>query len=111
MRCDEAQVPQISNRSMNASVASLTFAVPLSRARPYPENVVSSYQMNSSCRFNDHTDSPRVPANHTALSREELSHLPPTDHCAMPRPGPPPYCTAFGLTPDSWSRFPTMPAA
>src|SRR5262249_19654635 len=80
-------------------------------ARPYPGNVVSSYQMNSSCRFNDHADCPLILANHRTLSLELLSHLPPTDHCAIPRPGPPPYCTAFGFTPDSWSRLPTIPAA
>src|SRR5262249_57480629 len=97
---DDGECTQISNRFMKTSVASLTFVVARSCERPYP-NVVSSYQMNSSCRFSDHTDWPLVPANQTALSREEVSHLPPTDHCAIPRPGRPPYCTELGLTPDS----------
>src|SRR3954466_1579100 len=73
--------------------------------------VVSSYQMNSSCRLNEVADCPLVPAYHCTLSFDDVSQRPPADHWAMPRPGPPPYCTEVGLTPDSLSRLPTMPAA
>jgi hypothetical protein len=78
--------------------------------RPYPGNVVSSYQMKSSWRPSDWTDCPCLPANQTALSPPSVSQRPPTDHCAIPRPGPP-YWTEVGVTLDSWIRFPTMPAA
>ena len=72
---------------------------------------MSSYQTNSSCRFSDHTDSPWCAAYQTALSSVSAFHRPPADHCAMPRPGPPPSCAIVGLRSDSCWRLPTMAAA
>src|SRR5690242_21869619 len=66
--------------------------------------------MNSSCRLSEPDDWPLVLAYHSTLSFDDVSQRPPTDHCAMPRPGPPPYCTAVGFTPDSCIRLPMMPA-
>ena len=40
------------------------------------------------------------PRKATVLSFASVSHRPPVDHWATPRPGPP-LCTAVGLTPDS----------
>src|SRR5215475_7609836 len=50
-------------------------------------------------------------ANQVTLSLWLVSQRPPTDHCAMPRPGPPPICAMVGLMPDSCIRLPTTPAA
>src|SRR5215468_10483103 len=66
--------------------------------------------MNASWVWSDHRLSLCWPAYHVTLSWWLVSQRPPTLHCAMPRPGPPPNCFAFGLTDDSWMRFPTMPA-
>ena len=90
-RWEESQVPQISKSVMNAMVASVTFVVASSAERPYAGNVVSSYQMKSSWRSSVQRPSPFVDAYQVALSLEPVSHRPPTDHCAIPRPGPPPY--------------------
>src|SRR5215468_7853631 len=49
-------------------------------------------------------------ANHVTLSLWLVSQRPPTDHCAMPRPGPPPICAMVGLMPDSCIRLPITPA-
>src|SRR5215813_665539 len=50
-------------------------------------------------------------ANQVTLSSRLVSQRPPTDHCAMPRPGPPPICAMVGLMPDSCIRLPITPAA
>jgi hypothetical protein len=71
-----------------------------SAVSPYAGKVVSSYQMKSSWSCSDQTLCPWVPAYQVALSLASVSHRPPTDHCALPRPGPP-LCTAVGSTPDS----------
>src|SRR2546423_5152207 len=72
--------------------------------------LVSSYQMKSSCAVRLQRLRPCALAYHATLSLWLVSQRPPTDHCAMPRPGPPPYCAIVGLTPDSCTRLPMMPA-
>ena len=56
-------------------------------------------------------EAPCCAAYQATLSSFDVSQRSPTDHCAMPRPGPPPYCAMVGDMPDSWSRLPRMPAA
>ena len=63
--------------------------------------VVSSYQMNESCRSSEYTDSPCCAAYQATLSFFEVFQRSPTDHCAMPRPGPPPDWAMVGDMPDS----------
>ena len=79
-------------------------------SRPYVENVVSSYHTNDNCSLRFVVGRLRNPANQATLSFVDLSHRPPEPHWAIPRPGPP-GCTLSGFIPDSWSRFPTIPAA
>src|SRR5439155_11666871 len=110
-RFDESQVPQISYLSWNAVTAPATVVAARSEPSPYPLNVVSSYQMKLSCVFSAERDSLCWLANHVTLSLWLVSQRPPTDHCAMPRPGPPPICAMVGLMPDSCIRLPITPAA
>ena len=65
--------------AVEATVASVMFVVARSLARPYPEKVVSSYQMKSSwsCRLS--TLCPCWPAYQVALSLGSVSQRPPTD--------------------------------
>src|SRR5213078_4011760 len=67
--------------------------------------------MKASCVCSAPRDSLCWLAYQVTLSLRLVSQRPPTDHCAMPRPGPPPNCTAFGLMLDSCIRLPITPAA
>src|SRR5262245_17096283 len=66
--------------------------------------------MKLSCVLSAQRDSLCLAANAATLSLWLVSHRPPTDHCAMPRPGPPGWI-ALGLTLDSCIRLPMTPAA
>src|ERR1041384_1182610 len=67
--------------------------------------------MKLSCVLSAQRDSLWFAANAVTLSLWLVSQRPPTDHCAMPRPGPPPNWMALGLTLDSCIRLPMTPAA
>ena len=64
----------------NASVAVVRLVADLRDESPYPEKVLSSYQMKESWSVSDVADCPSLVAYHSTLSFASWSQRPPTDH-------------------------------